>query len=661
MKKPRSTDEGKLLSLSRAVEWHVPSNPGWTGKLLLFSACDLAYLKYAISLIRSLDIFSPGFTFVLHVVNPTEKSLKRLGRLSSKLAHTRLLISIERINLATLDDEARRTYYASARFVRLAELLPEIETPILYLDSDSLVVNPIDYDFTVERDAEICLVRRDLQGTVEDHLAVATGVIWIKSTNASRCLINAVAKDIAGELAKGNARWFLDQVAFKRQLSQISRETPVYNIKRKYADWSFHQDSIVWSGKGERKNLDLRYVLLQRLLTDDLAARYRLLSMIAELGENGKVFPLAFKEKLRKAAGGLRPHVALFLPRMDLPWKALTDPEQAPPQVPPDTLALRLHWKEFGARLANAMEQAGVKVDAREAPAWEINRKAVERESVELALVPHRCRHDFADGETPVLFYMQEYFRWIFVVDEAGWSASSTQYPVTPDRLAGAPTGAFDDYRCRLEKGELDSKFAQAKKVTLSELRENGQLPDTFYIFFPLQIPHDQSILYFSDVEEIQVVKALLDWSTRRGVPVVMKPHPVSPKSMAPFEALARDYGAYWSDANIDDLISHAAGVYTINSGVGFESLLRLRPVVTFGRVEYDCVSFRARLDNLDEAWRYCQSADATDLEERYRCFFDWFIDGYAVDLSRPESAARRLEAIVRIIRQKVFGARSAQ
>ena len=73
----------------------------------------------------------------------------------------------------------------------------------------------------------------------------------------------------------------------------------------------------------------------------------------------------------------------------------------------------------------------------------------------------------------------------------------------------------------------------------------------------------------------------------------------------------------YWSDASIHDLINHAKAVYTINSGVGFEAMFYNKPIVTFGRIEYDAVTIHASLDNLSEVWhrvkRTIDQVDSTD------------------------------------------------
>jgi hypothetical protein len=127
---------------------------------------------------------------------------------------------------------------------------------------------------------------------------------------------------------------------------------------------------------------------------------------------------------------------------------------------------------------------------------------------------------------------------------------------------------------------------------------------------------------------------------------VVFKPHPANPKSMAEFETLAMQAGAWWSRAHVHDLLAHARAVMTINSGVGFEAMLHVKPVVTFGRAEYDCATIAAAPAKIDDAWRGVLAADAPALEARYRRFVDWFLGGYAVDLSIQESASSQLERI---------------
>lgn len=637
----------------RQASWLTPL-PVDPGALLVFTSCDSRYLDFAVSLVRSTDLFSPGFVVALHIVNPTRDDLERARGLAETLVDTRLAISVERIDLSTLSSGQRRAYFASARFLRLAEILHDTTCPILSLDADSLVVAPIDLDFTDKQTAEICLVRRDLHGAVAEHLAVANGSIWMRPTPGAQAVLDAAARDLAERFEAGSADWYVDQIVVGRQVVAFEKTVGIFNLKTRYADWQFGDASVVWSGKGQRKHIDLRFAVLQRLLLDDLPRQALALRVAAELFPADSGDDRIMVTRIQAARARVPARVALFLPRLDQPWGTAFNPRRTPPPLAADTLALRLHWKEFTARLANAIERQGVPVEVLEWPAREIDPETVDAIGAQLALIPHRCNLDFAPGQTPVMYYMQEYFRWVFVVDPGGWSAASSLYPFAPEAFADAPPGPFEEYRQRLAQGRLQSKFGQTAMASRAALEAAGQIPAGSYIFMPLQIPHDQSIRYFSSIGETELVAALVRWCETRGVPLVLKPHPANPKSMAEFEALPRSQRLFWSTAHVQDLIEHASAVYTINSGVGFEALLQVKPVVTFGRVEYDCVSYRASIESLDEAWQHVGASSPGMLARHYGAFVDWFLGRYAVDLSLPESSQRRIDELARTIVARV-------
>jgi len=351
----------------------------------------------------------------------------------------------------------------------------------------------------------------------------------------------------------------------------------------------------------------------------------------------------------------LNKKVGVFIPRIDLAWD-LTAPEAGVkrPSLTEDALQVRLHWKAFTARLANVLERKGLDVEVYEWPAWRISATEIERAGVGFAFVPHRCDRDFERGDVPILFYMQEYFRWVFVVDPMGWSASSSAYPFDIKSMKPKRKGVFQEYRRRLAAGELTSKFNQLSRRSRWSLIRSREIPIGKYVFFPLQIPTDQAIRYFSDYSEEEVVTAVIQWSKQSGVPVVFKPHPVSQKAMANFEQQVCAAGCYWSTAHVHDLAAHAAAVFTINSGVGFEALFHLKPIVTFGRTEYDAVTIRGQPDRLDEAWAACTALKVDDLEKNYGQFIDWFLSTYAVDLSHPVDSDKRLKEIASSVRAAV-------
>lgn len=643
--------------IDRKVQWIESNDSIEAESFLIFSACDAVYVGYAISLIRSVDIFSPGFGFVLHLINPEPESFERLKHLANSLKSTRLFISFETVELSSLSDEQKRAYYASARFPRLATLLEDHRLPMFSIDADSLVVNPIDLNFSDKPAAEVVLVRRDRLEDTPEHLSIATGSIWFLPNANVIEFVKNVASEIDAGLAAKTLEWFVDQIVFFRAMKENLHNVHFFNLKPKFADWEFKEKSIVWAGKGGRKLYDMRFFIIQAILSDDESRRELANSLVSNIVEGGSDTLTSKWMQSRLTASRHRvARISLYLPRLDKPWKRPKLTTANPPLVSEDTISLRLKWKEFTLRLANAIERAGLAVDILEVPAWEINRKQIEKRNCALALIPHRCHIDFEDGETPVMFYMQEYFRWVFVADKQGWSASSSVYPIDHEVLPVRTPGAFDLYRNKLNCNELGSKFAQAARYSEKELIRRDLVPHVSgffgvkylrpYIFFPLQIPDDQSIRYFSAVSELDVVEAVIAWARAHQIAVVLKPHPANLKSMLPFEKMADGEHVFISNAHVYDLIKCARAVYTINSGVGFEALLHVKPVVTFGRVEYDCVTFNASLDNLDAAWKYALEADVEEMEPRYSKFVDWFLSDYAVDMSRPDVANARMEEL---------------
>lgn len=617
------------------------------GRLVIFAACDMAYLDNALVLLRSLDLMSPGFDFLLHVINPHADVLESLQRVGDGLVATRLHLSAEKVRV--VDAGHKRPYYASARFIRLAELLPRTEVPFLVLDADGLFVAPIDLNFSDKQEAEICLRRRDIEGESEERLKVAAGAVWVRPTPQTVEFFAAVRDDLVGQFRSGEPAWFMDQIVIAQHVAQDTGNAAVRNIKHKYADWSFRDNAIIWTGKGDRKYFDVRYLLLRLGFDGDPERRLRARRLLHEvvsmipIESQGQVGAHAIKVLHTIST----PRIAIYLPRLDLPWKKSGMSKGGPPAPSPDTIELRLWWKRFTMELSLALTRYGIEPKLMEIPAWDITPERVDEDDLDLAFIPHRCQLDFESRATPVLFYMQEYFRPVFVVDSGGWSAASSVYPVDAGALPPAVLGAWDDYRARFAAGELASKFGQSGTQAQAELLAAGKIPATGYAFFPLQIPHDQSLAYFSDVSEMQALEAVAAWAVRAGIPLVLKEHPANRASMAEFRARFNGPGIVWSDAHVHDLLRHARGVITLNSGVGFEALIAGRPLVTLARSEYDAVGFKATPMTLAESWDLALAEDGEQRMQRYARFVDWFLARHAVDLSRPVAARYVLDRII--------------
>lgn len=635
---------------------------------LLVSVCDDNYFHYVRALVLSADLFSPGMEIVVHLINPTTHTIAQAEQLKLSLANTTLHISTETTELEGASDSDYKTYYASARFLLINELLHKYTREIFCLDADSLIINPFDNNFTDKAEADICLVRRDIEGEKRANLKVATGSIYVRTTPNSKKFFNYLSKNLLLRIECGNLPWFTDQVLFSEQM-EATTATAVRNIKRKYADWNFSLNSIVWAGKGESKSTNLNFLLLQNLLLSSAGEENSLESAIALIGRTAFANTNVSK-KFTETLTLKTPRVTILLPRLDLPWKRHANLQKIP-KISESAIALRSQWKIFSILLANAFQSQGFSVNIQELPAWEINNSIFDRIHADVIFIPHKCRHEFSGKliDRPVYFYMQEFFSWLFTVDARGWSAASSIYPINYQEIPDCDSKKYNHLRHTLLSNNLESKFSQPYSQPIAELVNAGEIPRHSdprvpyknFIFFPLQIPTDQSILYFSDYSEELVVESLLTWSKSSRVPIVFKPHPASPKSMTGLIEKIKAEGGYITNANIHDLIELSSAVYTINSGVGFEALFHNKPIVTFGKVEYDCCTFKATPDKLEMAWIYCLLCSKNDLLKGYQKFVDWFISGYAYDISDYEEVTKRLRMLAKRIKNKHFTTKELQ
>ncbi|MFT3755790.1 MAG: hypothetical protein QM769_07545 [Pseudoxanthomonas sp.] len=627
-----------------------PDPQAWAdAPVLVLTACDSGYLSYAIALARSMEAFSGSHHLMIHVVNPGEDDIARLELLAESLHAITLHVSSERVSLPEGQDE--KAYYASARFLRMAELLEsEGAVPLFALDADALALNPLTLDFSDKPEVEICLRRRDLVGPVEDHLRVAAGAVWAKNSSAAAAFMKAVADELTQYFREGSADWFIDQLILGRHVLAGTGGAQVRNMKPRFSDWDMSGSAVFWTGKGDRKYRDVRYLLMQEAFEEDPVRREAARQLHARFDalvpeERHSEIGGRLRQALEKSRG-IR--VAIYLPRLDLPWKRTGMRVDGRASVPSDdTVELRLWWKRFTMELARTLTNRGVEPAIIEIPAWEITPERVDGEDVDLAFVPHRCKLDFGATRTRRLFYMQEYFRSAFVVDQDGWSAASSVYPVAAETLPPAVLGAWDHYRDRFVAGALESKFGQAAPADREHLVAQGSIPKRPFIFHPLQIPTDQSIRYFSDVDQDRAMQAVMELSRATGLPLVLKEHPANRVSMRPYRDRYPSQDVTWSEAHVHDLLRHCVGVVTINSGVGFEALLAGKPVVCLGRSEYDTTAYFSDVDGLRQAWDAALAEPIEDRMRRYGRFVDWFLGRHAVDIARPVAAGYVLDRIV--------------
>jgi hypothetical protein len=322
--------------------------------------------------------------------------------------------------------------------------------------------------------------------------------------------------------------------------------------------------------------------------------------------------------------------VLILKPRLDLPFKqfsaAVSDPNL------PD---LRTYWEKFVKSLTKTHQEEGDTVFVVEAPRWQFSNELVKQYQADVVYVPHTEEDRFKGGVT-CLYYMQSVFPELFTIDKSGWGGGADFASAKSDlRSAGIfldqqeyqitydYDSTFESYKDRIHNNQ--SKFAQPDGAV--------DIGYDDFIFVPLQLPHDETIKYHSDITVPEFVESLCRWSSISNVPIVFKGHPANIQSMEPLVDIIGRYSndqsniKYITDVSIHKLIDASSAVYLINSGVGMEAMLHTKPIVSFGRSEYQAFVYNANLNDLDSAWKYVQNTTTKGLTNDYRFFFDWYVN----------------------------------
>lgn len=318
--------------------------------------------------------------------------------------------------------------------------------------------------------------------------------------------------------------------------------------------------------------------------------------------------------------------IIVFKPRLDVSFKEGPVPKERGPIIP-----LRLPWVKFVDLLESRLISLGHDVKVIELPLWRINYERIMKtvDEVDLYYIPHHSEQSF--GAHPRFrFYMQMCIPEIFSIDHKGWCAGASHYPINP--VDYTDDAAFNYFKKRIELNQ--SKFAQPSgEVFPKDVKE---LSD--FIFFPCQLPHDQTIKYHSTVRVEQALEMTLEWAHSRNKTVIVKGHPANPGSMQPLFDICRKSkcSAIWIDnVSIHELIRKSKLVVCVNSGVGFETILHEKPIAIFGDADYDSVAYKISKDkfttDLDNAYH---SAPNVALYKRFMTA--WY--GTHFDTNNPET-----------------------
>lgn len=171
------------------------------------------------------------------------------------------------------------------------------------------------------------------------------------------------------------------------------------------------------------------------------------------------------------------------------------------------------------------------------------------------------------------------------VVDSDGFGGWSSFATVTRHEAVGSISTLDPESYCRA--------FVDRYRITNTSkypqpIRRMTQIQDRPTLFVALQVNGDMTHLQaFWSPEKMVVLTCLL--AIVRGWKVFIKPHPRGAPKFA--LSLARLFSYHRNisvvDQSVHDLIEQSDAVVTVNSGVGSEALMSLKPVYCFGLADY--------------------------------------------------------------------------
>ena len=212
------------------------------------------------------------------------------------------------------------------------------------------------------------------------------------------------------------------------------------------------------------------------------------------------------------------------------------------------------------------------------------------KKQTERYIVHNNKRHDIIFAHhidkrfANALDYKMSYLPDLFYFGNHGYNAFSN---ICDKDLMSTYLGqsTYDDF--------YDNRIAecirQTKYVNDNTRPVESHIPQNF-LFVPLQVEND-TVMKLKSIATTTLIDHAIAVAKELDIPLVVKVHPKSPKNHSILRAvkqrLASEPNCFFSTGDVRALLDRCIGVMTISSGVGFEALLRLKPVFTYVKCDY--------------------------------------------------------------------------
>lgn len=239
----------------------------------IYSACDQEYFdEFGPALINS-TLQNTPFGIHLHLYNPTQEQI-RYCRSRNRVSITYEQVPVDMFAVAaerwaTVSDDPeladrrrriitamgkgrdvniqqriQRTYFASARFIRLQQLIRPI-SKLFAIDSDAVVRRPLP-----ELDSTRDFFIHYISGKRARYLA---GGLYLTGNPGGYNFLKEYAGILKTNIEADNLYWGIDQDVLTDLVPRYHwSELPI-----EYIDWNMQDRSYIWTAKGTRKDLDV--------------------------------------------------------------------------------------------------------------------------------------------------------------------------------------------------------------------------------------------------------------------------------------------------------------------------------------------------------------------------------------------------------------------
>ena len=150
----------------------------------------------------------------------------------------RILKSMEKGGDKTIVERIQKTYFACARFIRLAELL-----------NNGQSVFSIDVDAIVRKKIPILPAGPDLY--IRKNRQFLAGGLYLPGSTGSKTFLEQYSTLLSKSLVEDKIYWSLDQDI----LDVIVGRFKYAELPMPYIDWEMKDPSYIWTAKGTRKDL----------------------------------------------------------------------------------------------------------------------------------------------------------------------------------------------------------------------------------------------------------------------------------------------------------------------------------------------------------------------------------------------------------------------